>query len=137
MEEMLDEDHVVALEIVHCAAHAGKAFAEAKVVSGVVLGRLAFGPVPVSAVLNVHDINFMVVNDGPVSLEAQIVDATDALLENLRGHDGGTNRKNHAAVETLDRPAEKPKIDPRGAANRGTVEHRMIGNDVVADSRVN
>ena len=44
----------------------------------------------------------VIVNDGPASLQAQIVHATDALFKNLRRHDRRSNRKHDASVERLD-----------------------------------
>ena len=130
----MDEGDVVALRVVHRAAHAGKTFAEAQIVGGIVLGRFALRPVPVAAVLQIHDENGVVADNHAPFLESQVVHATDALFENLRSHDRRANRKHHAAIESLDRRAELAKIDRRGAAQHRTVKHRVVRNDVVADT---
>ena len=92
MEQVMGESDIVALEIMHRAAHAGETFAEAEVVGGIIFRRFALRPIPVSTILNVDNVKIMIVNDGPAILQAQIVYATDALFENLRGHDRRTNR---------------------------------------------
>lgn len=85
---MMQEGGVVTLGVVHGAAHAGVAFAEAEVVSRVVGGRLALAPVPVAAVLDVDDINRVAVHHFAILLQAEVVDAGDAFFKNLRAHDG-------------------------------------------------
>lgn len=130
----MEEGDVVELEIMHRAAHAGEAFAEAEIVSGVFFGRFAFGPVPIPAVLEVDDVKGMVVDDGAAVLQADVVDATDAFFEDLRGHDGGADGEDEAAFEIIHGSAEETEVDVGGAPNGGTVEHGVIGDDVVADA---
>ena len=55
--QMGEKHHVVTLRVVHRAAHAGETFAEAEIVGRIVLGRFAVRPVPVAAVLNIHNVN--------------------------------------------------------------------------------
>src|SRR5882724_6662376 len=86
-EQVVQKNDVVALEVFHGATDTGEAFAEAQVVGGAVFGRFAGGPVPVAAVLNVHDVDGVVVDDGSAGLQTDVVDATDAFFEHLRGHD--------------------------------------------------
>src|SRR6266480_3898462 len=102
MKQLVREQDIIALQIMHRTAHAGETFAEAKVVGRIVLWRFAFGPIPVSAILNVYDVNVVFMDNGPAFLETEVVYATDALLENLRRHNGRTNRQHHAAIQPFD-----------------------------------
>ena len=56
----MHERRVVALQVVHRAAHARVALAEAQVVGRVRLGRLALRPVPAAAVLQIDDVDRVV-----------------------------------------------------------------------------
>src|SRR5258705_5944962 len=136
MKQSVDEDNVVALQIMHHAAHAGEAFAEAQVVGRIILWRFAFRPVPVAAVLNIDDVDIVLAHDWPPGLKSQIIHATDALLENLRRHDCGPNGKDYSAIEAFDRATENPKINSGSASNRSRIEHGMVGNDIVTDARM-
>ena len=69
-------------------------------------------------------------------MEAEVVDATDALLEDLRGHDGRADAQDHATIELLHRAAEQRKVHARRAPDDAAVEPRMVRDDVVADARV-
>src|SRR3954470_8891178 len=128
MEKIVDEGGVVTLDVMHGAAHARKAFAESQIISGICFRCLAFGPIPISAILQINDENGVTRHDGTATLDAEIVHATNRLLENLRTHDRRTDGENNAAVESLDRCAEKAEIDSCGTTNHSAVEHRMIGN---------
>ncbi len=55
--EMVDESEIVALEILHATPHTGEAFTEAQVVRGVCFRRFTFSPIPISAVLQIDDVN--------------------------------------------------------------------------------
>src|SRR5579859_7439102 len=74
---MLEQGDVVALEVPHHAAHAGKALAKPEIVSRVVLGWFAFGPIPFSSILNIDHVDGVVAHNGPPFLQAQIVDAAE------------------------------------------------------------
>ena len=90
-----------------------------------------------SAVLQVNNKNMVPANHGTAGLQSQIIDTTEALLEDLRPHDRRADRENHAAIQFFDPAAEQPEIGAGGAAYCGAVEHGMIGNDVVADAGMN
>src|ERR1051325_9522295 len=117
MKEVMQEKNGVALDVLHRAAHAGVALAKAKVVGRVVLGRLAPGPVPATAVLEVDDVDGVVADNRAARLETQVIDATQALFEHLRSHDGRADGENHAAIEIFDRRAEQAEIEPGSAAD--------------------
>ncbi len=51
--KVMDESQIVRLQILHRAAHSGETFAEAEIVGRVALGRLALGPIPIPAVLEI------------------------------------------------------------------------------------
>lgn len=61
---MVDEAEIIVLDVVHGAAHAGVAFAEAEVVGGIGFGRFPLGPVPVTAVLEIDDVDGVAMDDG-------------------------------------------------------------------------
>ena len=65
--------HVIALEIMHRASHAGITLAKAKVIRRVVLRRLTARPIPLAAVLDIDHVNRMPGNDGLALLQTQIV----------------------------------------------------------------
>ena len=83
----MQKRHVIAAKIFHFAPHAGKTFAEAQIVSRVVLGRFTLAPVPIAAILQINDANVVAVNDVAVGLQSQIVHAAQTLFKNLRAHD--------------------------------------------------
>src|SRR5215813_653603 len=87
VEQMMQERHIIALEVLHGATHPGKAFAESQIVSRIVFGRFALRPVPSATILDVHNVDRMFAYDRSTGLNAQIVDATEALLEHLWCHD--------------------------------------------------
>src|SRR5436309_3234890 len=120
---MVQERDVIALHVTHLAAHSREARAEAQVVGGIVLGRFTLRPIPLPAILNVHDVNSMVMNGRTPALEAQVIDAAQAFFEDLRGHDGGADRKRDSAVQLLDGAAKEGKVLRRSATNRGSAEH--------------
>ena len=98
----MEESDIVALHIIHRAAHAREAFAEAQVVRWIVLRRFTLRPIPIPSVLDVHDIERMVVHNLASCLESKVVDATEALLKYLRRHDGGPDGEDYAIVESFD-----------------------------------
>src|SRR4051812_8642618 len=98
LKEIVGEKDVVALEIMHHAAHPGKALTKPEVVSRVVLRRLSFRPIPISAILQIDDIDLVIPDDFPASLQAQIVNAAKALFKDLRRHNSGAHREDHTAV---------------------------------------
>ena len=57
MVKVMQEHGVVALEVMHLAAHPSVALAEPQVIGRVGLGWLAPGPVPAAAVLEVDDMD--------------------------------------------------------------------------------
>jgi hypothetical protein len=130
----VEECDVVGLDVVHGAAHAGVAFAEAEVVGGVVFGGFAAGPIPLAAVLEVDDVDGVVADDGASGLKPQVVDAAEAFFEDLRGHDGGTDGEDDAAVEGFDGAGKRGEVMSRGASDGSAVEHGVVGDDVVADT---
>src|ERR1043166_3979596 len=134
VQKVMGKNNVVALQVVHGSSHAGKAFAEAQVIGRVVLGRLTLGPVPMAAVLQIHDVNLLSTHDGAAVLQPQIVHATDALLKALRSHDRRADGKNNAIIQPFDRAPEEAEIHLRGSANGRAVEHRMIRDDVIPDA---
>src|SRR5271166_4792702 len=105
----MQEHGVVALEVMHLAAHPSVALAEPQVIGGVGLGWLAPGPVPAAAVLEVDDMDRVAGDDRAAVLESQVIHATEALLENLRPHDRRADRQDHPAVQGLDRAADEPE----------------------------
>ena len=115
----------------HLTAHAGVCLAEAQVIGRAGDGRLALCPVPVPAVLQVDDVHRVISHNWPAGLKTQMVHTTQRLLEHLRSHDRRANRQHHPAVELLECPGERLKIDLRRPANRRTVEHRMVRDNVV------
>src|SRR3954467_8575618 len=135
--KVMQEGDIVALEVMHCPAHAGEALTEAQVIGSVVLRRLAFAPIPVAAVLKVDDEGRGIVDDSSFGLEAEIVHATNGLFEDLRPHDRGTDGHDHAVVESFEGGAEELEIDFGGASKHRAVEHRVVRNDVVAYPRMN
>ena len=135
--QALDEAGIVALEVVHRAAHAGVAFAEAQIVGRVIFRRFAGGPIPVAAILEIDDINGVSMDGAAPGLEAQIIDAAQTFLEDLRAHDGGADGEHDAAIEALDGGGEFAEINFRGASDGGAVVHGMAGDDVVADAGMN
>ena len=108
--QMVDHCQIVALHVPHEAAHAGIALAEAEIVGRAGLGRLARRPVPAAAVLEVNDVDRMAGDDRSCGLKAEIVHATQALLEDLRAHDRRAHGEDDAAVEALHGSAEEGKI---------------------------
>ena len=74
------------------AAHPGKAFAETKIIGRTAFRRFALRPVPVSAILDVDDINRMVLHDSSSGLKPEIIDEAEAFFKNLRRHDRGADR---------------------------------------------
>ena len=70
---MMCEGDVITLCVMHGAPHAVVALAEAQVIGGVILGGFALTPVPVSTLLNIYYIKGMILHDGPVILQSQIV----------------------------------------------------------------
>ena len=86
----MQESDVIALHVVHVAAHARKTLAEPKVICGIVFGRFALRPVPPAAILYVHYVDGVIVHDGAAGLNAKIVHAAQALLKDLWRHNGGT-----------------------------------------------
>ena len=92
VKKAVQEDNVITLQILHRSAHARKALAEAEIVSRVVLGRFAFAPVPVAAILEIDNEDVVIMDDGLPGLEAEIVYTTDAFLEYLGSHDRGSDR---------------------------------------------
>src|SRR6266704_879218 len=73
---MMQKEHVVALDVMHRAAHARITFAKAQIVRRVVFGRFACCPVPVAAVLQIHDVNRVAAHYPAVGLQPEVVDAT-------------------------------------------------------------
>ena len=71
--QLVDECHVIALDIAHDAPHPRVAFADTQVIRRIGLGRFALGPVPVPTVLQIDDIHAMIVKDTPPRLDAEIV----------------------------------------------------------------
>ncbi len=71
----MDEGKIVALKVFHCAAHARKAFAESKVIGRVGLGWLTLFPIPITAILQVHHVGGVTVDDFTPALEAEVVHA--------------------------------------------------------------
>ena len=69
-------------------------------------------------------------------LEPQVVDAAQGFLEDLRPHDGRADREHDAALEVAERAAEELEVPLGRPADRRAVEDRMIGDDVVADARM-
>src|SRR5438045_6485449 len=67
--KVMQEGDIVALEVMHCPAHAGEALTKAQVIGSVVLRRLAFAPIPVAAVLKVDDEDRVIVDDFALGLE--------------------------------------------------------------------
>lgn len=134
--EVLNKGKIIALKVLHAAAHPRKAFAETKVVGGIGFRRFAGGPVPVTAILEVDDVDGMIFHYGAFLLEAEVVHATDAFLENLRAHDGAADGENDAVIETFNGAAEDLEIDGGGASDESAVEDGVVGNDIVADARV-
>src|ERR1017187_3071137 len=98
-QEVMDEGHIVALQIGHAAAHPGVALAEAQIVGRIVLGRFALGPVPLAAVLQIHHIDGVAPDNRASGLQAQIVDAAQALFKDLGTHDGRADGKHHAIIQ--------------------------------------
>src|SRR5438046_4054436 len=137
VKQVPQKHHVVALDIAHRAAHARITLAETQIIGRIVLRRLAFGPVPVAAVLQIDHVNCMILDDGPPGLQPQVVHTAQTLFKNLRPHDRRANGEHHAAVELFDRGAEEAKIQLGGASDGCAVEHRVIRDDVVADSGMN
>ena len=113
--EMMDERQIVALHVVQRAAHPRVALAEPEVIGGVVLGRLAPGPVPAAAVLEVDDVEAMAADDVAAGLQPEVVDAAQGFLEDLRPHDGRADREDDAAVEVRERAAEELEVAARAA----------------------
>ena len=109
----MDEERVVALKIVHDPTHPRKALTEPEVVGGVCLGGLSFSPIPISAVLEIDDVDGVILHDIATALQAKIVDATDALLENLRPHDGGADGHDDSPVSLIERSSEELEIPLR------------------------
>src|SRR5262245_3718859 len=98
-QQIVQERYIVALRVRHRAAHAREAFAETQVVSGIVFRRLALGPIPLSAVLDIHDEQTVVADDLAFGLQSQVVYAAEAFFEDLRRHDRRTDGQDDAAVE--------------------------------------
>ena len=73
----------------------------------------------------------------PARLKAEIIYATETLLEHLRSHDRRAYRQHDSTVEPFHRGAKLGEVTLGGPADCCTVEHGMIRNDVVTDSRVN
>jgi hypothetical protein len=126
--------HVVGFEIIHGATHARKTFAEAKVVSWVGLGRFALRPIPIAAVLNVHDVDGVVADDVAPTLQPQVVHTTQTFLKHLWRHNRRADGQHHAAVQSFHRRAEQAEIRIRRAPNRRPAKHRVTRDDVVADA---
>src|SRR5260370_1174410 len=127
----MEEGDVIALDIAHGSAHSREAFAKSKIVGGVVFGRFARGPIPVTAVLDIHDEELVIADGLPAGLESQIIHATEALLEHLGRHYGRAYGQNDAAVELLDRPADPLEIGIGGGSYHHPGEHSMIRGDVI------
>ena len=72
MIQVMHEQQVIALHVLHAAAHAGKALAETEVIGRVGLGRFAHGPVPAAAVLQIDYIDGVIGDRGPAGLQPQI-----------------------------------------------------------------
>ena len=84
--QVLKERDVIALEVMHHAPHPREAFAKPQIISGIVLWGFTLRPIPIAAVLDIDNVNRVVVDDAVFILKAQVVHATDALLEHLRSH---------------------------------------------------
>ena len=41
-QQVVQERHIIALRVTHCAAHAGETLAETQIIGWIVFGRLAF-----------------------------------------------------------------------------------------------
>ena len=136
MVKVLYEGEIVALEILHAAAHAGKTFAETEIVGGIGFGRFAGGPIPIAAVLEIDDVDGVAADDGAILLETKIVHAAEAFFEDLRAHDRAADGEDDAMIETFDGTAEDLEIERGGATDERAVEDGVVGNDVVADARV-
>ncbi|MFM1942454.1 MAG: hypothetical protein RI897_1436 [Verrucomicrobiota bacterium] len=136
VEEVMEEGDVIALDVVHCAAHAGVALAETEVVGCVFFGGFTLSPVPVASVLEVDDEDLVLLDHGAVVVEADVIDAADGFFEDLRAHDGGTDGEDDAAVELFHCTGEPAEVGGGGAADGGAVEDGVIGDDIVADARV-
>src|SRR5689334_20176687 len=129
----MQKAHVVALHVAHRATHAREALAKAEVIRGIVFRRLALRPIPIAAILQIHDVETVLLHRFPPGLQAQIIHTTETLLEYLRRHDGRADRKHDTAIESLDASAEETEVEGRGTAQRGAVEHGVIRNNVIAD----
>lgn len=66
----MQERHVIALDVMHGAAHPRVAL-ENRRYWVALLGRLALGPVPAAAVLQVHDVQMVAAHDGAAGLETR------------------------------------------------------------------
>ena len=137
IEKMMQERDIVALEVLHGPTHPGKAFTEPQVVSWIVFGWFPMRPVPSSTVLDIHYVYRMFPYHRSTGLNAQIIHATEALLEHLRCHDRRAHGQYDATVQAFHRPGKKSKINSSSAPNCRTTEDRVIRNNVVADSGMN
>src|SRR2546426_9518967 len=72
-QQIVYEHHIVALQVMHRAVHAGETLAEAQVVRRIVLWRLALRPTPVPAVLEVNHVDIVAGDDLSSRLEPQVV----------------------------------------------------------------
>src|SRR5882672_2215104 len=99
VQKVMQEGRVIALQVAHDSAHPGEAFAEPQIISRIVLGRLASRPIPISSILDIHDVNRVVFDDVAPLLKPKIVHATDALLKDLWSHNGRTDGEDHPAIK--------------------------------------
>src|SRR5262245_7204071 len=113
---MMNEQEIIALDVMERAAHSGITLTEPQVVGWVLLGRLAPAPIPIATTLKVNDEETMPANDFEAALKAEVIDAGECFLEDLRTHDRRADGEHHAAVEIGERAAEQFEVDLAGPA---------------------
>lgn len=83
----MNKRSIVALQVLHGASHARETLAKPQVIGWIRLRWLPNSPIPVATVLQVNNADVMVPHRGTSRLKPKIMDATEALLEDLGRHD--------------------------------------------------
>ncbi len=132
----MDERHVVALHVVKTAAHPRKALAETQVVGGVRLGGLAAGPVPAAAVLKVDHVDGMTARRRPALCSRRLLTQLRAFSKTCGPMIAEPIESTTPPSRSLHRAAEELEIPLGRPADGRAAEDRMVGDDVVADARM-
>jgi len=74
---------------------------------------------------------------GALFLAAEIVHTAQAFFKNLGSHDCRSHRQDTTLIKPFHRLGKQPEIDFGRATHDTSPEHRMIGDDVVPDPRMN